>query len=206
MTGYAKTELNDLTDEELVELYQSGRRDALDSIIMRYRGLVNARANLYFIPGAEKDDIIQEGLIGLYKAANEFKTDKGLYFKPYAAACVKNNIITAIKTAARKKNSPLNSYISLTKSAYDDGDESLLNNMALDEVQNPESIVIDRENVDGIEYTINRVLSKLELEVLLEYLSGKSYQEIAVSLNKDVKAVDNAIQRIKKKLAVLLGR
>ncbi|MCD8390552.1 MAG: RNA polymerase sporulation sigma factor SigH [Firmicutes bacterium] len=208
MTEYAgkETEPNDLTDEELVTLYQSGERAALDKIIARYKNVVNATASRYFIPGAEKDDIIQEGLIGLYKAANDFSPSKGLYFKPYAAACVKNNIITAIKTAARKKNSPLNSYISLTKSTYDDGDESLLNIMALGEIQNPESIVIDRENVDGIEYTINRALSKFELEVLLEYLSGRSYREIASALNRDVKAVDNAIQRIKKKLTVLLGK
>lgn len=201
----AKRDFQELSDEELVKLAKDKDYEALEEIVLRYRNLVNSRANSYYIPGAEKDDIIQEGLIGLYKAVMEFDETKTMYFRTFAAACVKNNILTAVKTAGRKKNSPLNSYISLTKSTYDDEDnESLLDIMALGEVQNPESIVIDRENVDGIEYTINKVLSKFELEVLLEYLQGKSYNEIASSLDRDVKAVDNAVQRLKKKLESLL--
>lgn len=195
------------SDEEVVKLAQEGNHEALEEIISRYRNLIYSRAKLYFIPGAEKDDIIQEGLIGLYKATMEFDAGKTAYFRTFAAACVKNSIITAIKTASRKKNSPLNSYISLTKSTYDGNDEeSLLDTMDVGFIQDPESIVIDRENVDGIEYTINKVLSKLELEVLFEYLSGKSYQDIALSIERDVKTVDNALQRIKKKLEILLER
>lgn len=203
----AKKDFQELSDEELVKLAQGKDYEALEEIVLRYRNLVNSRANSYYIPGAEKDDIIQEGLIGLYKAVMEFDETKTMYFRTFAAACVKNNILTAVKTAGRKKNSPLNSYISLTKSTYDDEDnESLLDSMAFGEVQNPESIVIDRENVDGIEYTINKVLSKFELEVLLEYLQGKSYNEIALSLNRDTKSVDNAVQRLKKKLESLLSK
>ena len=208
MTGYEnrKTDLSALSDEELVKLSQSGNHRALEEIVNRYLNLIRSRAGSYFIPGAEKDDIIQEGMIGLYKAIMEFDETKTAYFRSFAAACIRNNIITAVKTAARKKNSPLNSYISLTKSNYDDDGETLLDIIALGEERDPETIVIDRENADGIEYTINKALSKLELQVLLEYLSGGSYNEIAQKLGRDVKAVDNAIQRVKKKLEILLDK
>ena len=201
-----KTDLSVLSDEELVKLSQSGNHMALEEIVNRYLNLIRSRAGSYFIPGAEKDDIIQEGMIGLYKAIMEFDETKATYFRSFAAACIRNNIITAVKTAARKKNSPLNSYISLTKGNYDDGSETLLDIMALGEESDPETIVIDREDADGIEYTISKALSKLELQVLLEYLSGGSYNEIAKKLGRDVKAVDNAIQRIKKKLETLLDK
>ena len=208
MAGYetGKIDLSVLSDEELVKLSQAGDHMALEEIVNRYLNLIRSRAGSYFIPGAEKDDIIQEGMIGLYKAVMEFDETKTAYFRSFAAACIRNNIITAVKTAARKKNSPLNSYISLTKSNYDDDGESLLNIIALGEESDPETIVIDREDADGIEYTINRALSKLELQVLLEYLSGESYNEIAQKLGRDVKAVDNAIQRVKKKLEILLDK
>ncbi len=200
-----KKDLCDLSDEELVEIARSKNHNALEELISRYRNLVKARAKSYYIPGADNDDIVQEGLIGLYKAVMDFDSNKTPYFRAFAAACVKNNIITAVKTATRKKNSPLNSYISLTNGAYDDDDESLINTLMPEKDLNPEEIVIDRENLDGIEYTINKSLSKLELEVLYEYLKGMTYQDIADSLSKDVKTVDNALQRIKKKLENLLG-
>ena len=209
MAGYEtrKTDISALSDEELVKLYKAGDHKALEEIVSRYLNLIRSRAGSYFIPGAEKDDIIQEGMIGLYKAVMEFDETKTEYFRSFAAACIRNNIITAVKTAARKKNSPLNSYISLTKGNYDeDGGETLLDIMALGVERDPETIVIDREDADGIEYTINKALSKLELQVLLEYLSGGSYNEIAQKLGRDVKAVDNAIQRIKKKLEILLDK
>ena len=202
-----KIDLSALSDEELVKVAQTGDHSALEEIVSRYLNLIRSRAGSYFIPGAEKDDIIQEGMIGLYKAVMEFDETKTAYFRSFAAACIRNNIITAVKTAARKKNMPLNSYISLTKGNYDeDGGETLLDIMALDAQSDPETIVIDRESADGIEYTINKALSKLELQVLLEYLSGGSYNDIAQKLGRDVKAVDNAIQRIKKKLETLLDK
>lgn len=208
MTGYqtAKTDTGALSDEELVKLAQAGDHGALEEIVSRYLNLIRSRAGSYFIPGAEKDDIIQEGMIGLYKAVMEFDGTKTEYFRSFAAACIRNNIITAVKTAARKKNMPLNSYVSLTKGNYDENGETLLDIMAAGVESDPETIVIDRESADGIEYTINKALSKLELQVLLEYLSGGSYNEIAQTLGRDVKAVDNAIQRIKKKLEILLDK
>lgn len=207
MTGYENRQAEIISDEKLVKLAQGKNRAALEEIVARYMSLIRSRANSYFIPGAEKDDIIQEGMIGLYKAILTFDETKTPYFKSFASACIKNNILTAVKAAARKKNSPLNSYISLTKGTYDDdGNESLLDIMALGEEQDPETILIDRENVNGIEYTINKALSKFELQVLLEYLSGMSYNEIAKKLNRDAKSVDNAIQRIKKKLEILLDK
>ena len=208
MAGYQtrKTDLSALSDEELVELSQAGDHSALEEIVSRYLNLIRSRAGSYFIPGAEKDDLIQEGMIGLYKAVMEFDETKTEHFRSFAAACIRNNIITAVKTAARKKNMPLNSYISLTKSNYDEDGETLLDTMALGVESDPETIVIDREDADGIEYTISKALSKLELQVLLEYLSGGSYSEIAEKLGRDTKAVDNAIQRIKKKLEILLDK
>ena len=202
----AKTDLGAMTDEELVLLSKSGDAGALEEILGRYMNLIRSRAGSYFIPGAEKDDIIQEGMIGLYKAVMEFDASKTEHFRTFAATCIRNTIITAVKTAARKKNRPLNSYVSLTKESYDGDGESLLDIMALGTERDPEAIVIDRENADGIEYTLNKALSKLELEVLLEYLSGESYADIAEKLGRDVKAVDNAIQRVKKKLEILLNK
>ncbi len=204
--GSEKMDFGSVSDEELAALAQSGNTGALEEIVGRYVNLVRSRAGSYFIPGAERDDIIQEGMIGLYKAVMEFDGNKSSSFGGFAAACVKNSIITAVKTAARKKNQPLNSYVSLTKESFDGGGETLLDIMASGGDSNPEAIVIDRENADGIEYTINKALSKLELQVLLEYLSGGSYADIAKRLGRDVKAIDNAIQRVKKKLEILLDR
>ncbi len=200
-----KGEICDLSDEELVVLSKEKSHEALEELISRYKNLVNARAKSFYMPGADRDDIIQEGMIGLYKAVMDFDKSKTPYFRTFAAACVKNNIITAVKSATTKKNSPLNFYVSLTKGSYDSEEEQLLTSTAADKAQDPEAIVIDRESVDGIEYTLNKMLSELELTVLYEYLSGKSYQDIADSINKDTKTVDNALQRVKKKLENVLG-
>ena len=131
----------------------------------------------------------------------DFDGDRFPFFKVFAGVCVTRHIITAVKAASRKKHLPLNSYVSLDKNTYDDdSDTTLLDIIAFSELQDPEAILIDRENMDGMEYKINKVLSKLETEVLVYYLEGLSYQEIAEKLGKDTKAVDNAVQRIKKKL------
>ena len=164
----------------------------------RYKNLVYAKSKPYFLAGADDDDIIQEGLIGLYKAVMDFDGDRFPFFKVFAGVCVTRHIITAVKAASRKKHLPLNSYVSLDND--DDSDTTLLDIIAFSELQDPEAILIDRENMDGMEYKINKVLSKLETEVLVYYLEGLSYQEIAEKLGKDTKAVDNAVQRIKKKL------
>lgn len=204
-----KKENNDfscLSDEELTALAQSGSADALEAIISRYKGLVYSKSKLYFLAGADKDDIVQEGLIGLYKAVKDFDIKKSAHFKAFAGVCVSRQIISAVKAASRKKHIPLNSYVSLDNSVFDDeNDANLLEFVTTDEALNPEEILIDRENTDGIEYKINKALSKFESGVLLCYLDGMSYQEIAAKERRDVKAVDNAIQRIKKKLAAALG-
>jgi RNA polymerase sporulation-specific sigma factor len=196
------------TDEELVKTAQQGDNAALEAIILRYRNLVYAKSKAFFLMGADEDDIIQEGLIGLYNAVKKFDGDKFPFFKVFAGICIKRRILTAVREASRKKHSPLNSYVSLDNNSFDDESDStlldVLDVLAFDELQNPEAILIDRENKDGMEYKINKTLSKMELEVLFEYLEGSSYQEIADTLNKDIKAVDNAVQRIKKKLKYLL--
>ncbi|MDY3972417.1 MAG: RNA polymerase sporulation sigma factor SigH [Clostridia bacterium] len=193
--------LDNLTDEQLVRIAQSGDDEALEAILSRYKNLVYSKSKPYFLAGADDDDIIQEGFIGLYKAVKDFDADRFPFFKVFAGVCVTRHIITAVKAASRKKHQPLNSYVSLDKNTYDDdSDTTLLDVMAFNELQDPEAILIDRERVDGMEYKINKVLSKLETEVLVCYLEGLSYSEIAAKLGKDTKAVDNAIQRIKKKL------
>lgn len=193
--------LENMSDEELVKEAQQGNNTALEAIITRYKNLVYSKSKPYFLMGADDEDIIQEGFIGLYKAVKDFDGDKFPFFKVFAGVCVTRHILTAVKAASRKKHSPLNSYVSLDKNNYDDdSDTKLLDVIAFDELQDPEAILIDRENVNGMEYKINKVLSKLELEVLVCYLENMSYQEIANKLGKDIKAVDNAVQRIKKKL------
>lgn len=197
--------LENLADEKLVKIAQSGDSEALEAILSRYKNLVYAKSKPYFLAGADDDDIIQEGFIGLYKAVKDFDGDRFPFFKVFAGVCVTRHIITAVKAASRKKHQPLNSYVSLDKNTYDDdSDTTLLDVMAFNELQDPEAILIDRERVDGMEYKINKALSKLEMEVLICYLGDMTYQEIADKLGKDTKSVDNAMQRIKKKLETAL--
>lgn len=193
--------LEELSDEELVKLSQEGDKEALETILSRYKNLVYSKSRPYFLAGADDDDIIQEGFIGLYKAVKDFDGDRFPFFKVFAGVCVTRHIITAVKAASRKKHLPLNSYVSLDKNTYDDeSDIPLQSILVFNELQDPEAILIDRENTHGMEYKINKALSTLEMEVLVCYLDGMSYQEIADKLSKDAKAVDNAMQRIKKKL------
>lgn len=195
-----------LSDEELVRAAQSGDKSALETILERYKNLVYAKAKPYFIVGADEDDIVQEGFIGLYNAVKDFDGEKLPYFSVFAGVCVSRKILTAVKAATRQKHIPLNSYISLDNGNAE-GDSPMAAAITAKGVSDPEAILIDRENVDGIEYKINKALSKLELEVLIYYLRDMSYQEIAEVLGKDVKAVDNAIQRIRKKLeGILCGK
>ncbi len=205
ITAMEEKKLDELSDEELVSIAQNGNDEALELILSRYKNLIHAKAKPYFLAGADDDDIMQEGFIGLYKAVKDFDGERFPVFKVFAGVCIKRRIITAVKAASRKKHLPLNSYVSLDKNTYDDdSDVTLLDVMAFNELQDPEAIFIDRENVDGMEYKINKALSKLELKVLLSYIDGMSYNEISKQLNKDVKAVDNALQRVKKKLETAL--
>ncbi|HBG0708877.1 RNA polymerase sporulation sigma factor SigH [Clostridioides difficile] len=178
-----------------------GDKIALEYIITKYRNFVKAKAKSYFLIGADKEDIIQEGMIGLYKAVRDFDGNKTNSFKCFAEICITRQIITAIKTATRQKHIPLNSYVSLNKPIYDEeSDRTLLDIIATSIVTDPEELIISKEELKNIESKMNELLSDLELEVLELYLNGKSYQFIADKLKRDVKSIDNALQRVKRKL------
>ncbi len=191
-----------LTDEEIVlDAKDNDNEDALVYLINKYRNFVRAKARSYFLIGAEREDIIQEGMIGLYKAIRDFRNDKLSSFRAFAELCVTRQIITAIKTATRQKHIPLNSYVSLNKPIYDeDSDRTLLDVLSGTKISDPEELVISREEFIDIEEKMGEILSDLEWKVLMSYLDGKSYQEIAVELTRHVKSIDNALQRVKRKL------
>ncbi|HHV93964.1 MAG TPA: RNA polymerase sporulation sigma factor SigH [Firmicutes bacterium] len=190
-----------LEDEELVGLVREGDELALEYMINKYKNFVRAKARSYFLIGADREDIIQEGMIGLYKAIRDFRSDKLASFRAFAELCITRQIITAIKTATRQKHIPLNSYVSLNKPIYDEeSDRTLLDVLSGNRVTDPEELVISREEFIHIEQKMGEFLSELEWKVLMYYLEGKSYQEIADSLGRHVKSVDNALQRVKRKL------
>lgn len=191
-----KESLYRLSDEEVVRIAQRGDKDALDHIIARYRNYVYSKANTYFLVGAEREDVAQEGFIGLYKAIKDYDDFCGSSFKHFASLCISRQIITAIKAATRKKHMPLNSYVSLDGEDNEPEEVSLV----ISESENPENIIISQEEMESVEFKINRTLSKMEMQVLMYYTGGMSYEEIAAALKKPVKSVDNALQRIKKKL------
>ncbi|MBN4062817.1 MAG: RNA polymerase factor sigma-70 [Alkaliphilus sp.] len=190
-----------LPDETIVEDAKSGDEVALNLLINKYRNFVRAKARSYFLIGADKEDIIQEGMIGLYKAIRDYRSDKLASFRAFAELCITRQIITAIKTATRQKHIPLNSYVSLNKPIYDEeSDRTLLDVISGHKVTDPEELIICREELGYIESKIGEVLSDLEWKVLMLYLQGKSYQEMSVDLNRHVKSIDNALQRVKRKL------
>jgi RNA polymerase sporulation-specific sigma factor len=190
-----------MEDEDVVEEAKKGNRQALEYLINRYKNFVRAKARCYFLIGADKEDIIQEGMIGLYKAIRDYNKDKLTSFKAFAELCITRQIITAIKTATRQKHIPLNSYVSLNKPIYDDeSDRTLLDVLSGVKVTDPEELIISREELSYMESKIGEILSNLEWEVLTSYLDGKTYQEIAVDLDRHVKSIDNALQRVKRKL------
>jgi RNA polymerase sporulation-specific sigma factor len=190
-----------LEDEEIVDLVHSGDGEALDYLIYKYRNFVRAKARSYFLIGADKEDIVQEGMIGLYKAIRDFREDKLTSFKAFAELCITRQIITAIKTATRQKHIPLNSYVSLDKPIYDEeSDRTLMDILSGARVLDPEELIINQEELDNIEIKMAELLSDLERKVLALYLDGQSYQEISEELNRHVKSIDNALQRVKRKL------
>ena len=196
------SEFDRLTDEEIVVAVKDSEDQAAQNyLINKYRNFVRAKARSYFLIGADREDIIQEGMIGLYKAIRDFRNDKLSSFRAFAELCVTRQIITAIKTATRQKHIPLNSYISLNKPIYDeDSDRTLLDVLSGARVSDPEELVISREEFGDIEGKMEEILSDLEWKVLMSYLDGKSYQEIAAELRRHVKSIDNALQRVKRKL------
>jgi RNA polymerase sporulation-specific sigma factor len=190
-----------MIDEDIVEYAREGSDVALEYLINKYKNFVRAKARSYFLIGADREDIIQEGMIGLYKAIRDFRSDKLSSFRAFAELCITRQIITAIKTATRQKHIPLNSYVSLNKPIYDeDSDRTLLDVISGSKITDPEELVINREEFGDIEEKMGEILSDLEWKVLMSYLDGKSYQEIAGDLNRHVKSIDNALQRVKRKL------
>ncbi len=190
-----------MIDEEVVEFAREGDDVALEYLINKYKNFVRAKARSYFLIGADREDIIQEGMIGLYKAIRDFRMDKLSSFRAFAELCITRQIITAIKTATRQKHIPLNSYVSLNKPIYDeDSDRTLLDVISGSKISDPEELIVSREEFDDIEEKMGEILSSLEWKVLMSYLEGKSYQEIAEDLQRHVKSIDNALQRVKRKL------
>lgn len=196
-----KAEYSAMSDEELAILAANDSA-ALEYLLIKYKNFARLKAKAYFLIGADHEDIVQEGMIGLYKAIRDFNPEKLASFRAFAELCVTRQIITAIKAATRQKHIPLNSYVSLNKPLYDEGPEKAMMDMVSRDrsVVNPEDLFIGKEYYSNIGEQINELLSQFEKKVLLLYLEGKSYQEIAEQLKKHVKSIDNALQRVKKKL------
>ena len=194
-------EFQNKLDEEVVDEAKKGNSRAQEYLISKYENFVKAKSKSYFLIGADKEDIYQEGMIGLYKAIRDFKADKLTSFKAFAELCITRQIITAIKTATRQKHIPLNTYISLNKPIYEEeSDRTLIDVLSELKITDPEELIMGKEQIKHIEGEMAKVLSALEMEVLQSYLDGKSYQEIACDLDRHAKSIDNALQRVKRKL------
>lgn len=194
-----------VSDEQLAVQSQQGNADATDELIEKYKAFVKSRARTYFLIGADREDIIQEGMIGLYKAIRDFNDAKLTSFRAFAELCITRQMITAVKTATRQKHIPLNSYISLNKPVYDEENErTLLDTITEDRHFDPEEIMITKEHFVFLEEKMSQVLSRLEWNVMRLYLDGQSYVEIARRLKKSEKSIDNALQRVKRKVEKFL--
>lgn len=192
--------LKNKTDEELTELAKQGDKEALEYLLKKYKDLVEMKVGKFFIIGAEREDIIQEGLIGLYKAIKCYNSEKESSFKSFANMCIERQLITAIKTSNRQKHIPLNSSISLNANAYDDdNDTELINKLDMQVLEDPLDTITKKEYYKTIETKIDQSLSNFEKQVLRRYARGESYVSIAEKLEAPVKSIDNAIQRIRKK-------
>ena len=197
----AKKPYEGMTDEDIALLARDGDEAALELLLMKYKNFVRSKARSYFLIGADHEDIVQEGMIGLFKAIRDFRPDKLTSFRAFAELCVTRQIITAIKTATRQKHIPLNNYVSLNRPIYDEeSDRTLMDVLSEVQMAGPEELLISQEDYSSVENRISEVLSDLEMEVLNAYLEGKSYQEIAQDLGRHVKSIDNALQRVKRKL------
>ena len=200
---------NNMSDDELLELINKKDTDALDFLICKYKDLVNSKVNKYFIIGAEKEDIVQEGLIGLYKAIKDYKPDKQNSFKSFANLCIERQLITAIKSSNRRKHMPLNSYLSLNMTAYENEDGNnetqVMDVLETNIIEDPLDTITKKEYMSNVESVIDNSLSDFEKKVLNRYIQGESYVKIAEKLDAPVKSVDNAIQRIRKKTAKSLN-
>ncbi len=199
--GKSKINYLNMNDEEVLLYVHSGCKRGMEHLIEKYKPLVRAKARSYFLVGADREDIVQEGMIGLFKAVRDYKDDKNIPFKVFAEICITRQIITAVKTATRQKHIPLNTYVSLNRRVFDeDSDKSLIELVQEDSIADPEELFINKEEYTVIESMVTELLSPFEREVLKKYLAGTNYHDIAKQLNKPVKSVDNALQRLKKKI------
>ena len=199
---FSINEYSKMTDEEIIKEIRKGDKQALTYLMNKYKEIVNLKVGKYFMVGAEKEDIIQEGLIGLFKAIKTFNAEKNNTFKTFANMCIERQLITAIKSSNRQKHMPLNSYLSLNMSAYDNEEENgaeLMDTFDSKTIEDPLETIINKEYYDEIEKSIDKTLSQFEKQVLDRYMKGESYVTIAKKLDSPVKSVDNVIQRIRKK-------
>ncbi len=199
---FSINEYSKMTDEEIIKEIRNGDKQALTYLMNKYKEIVNLKVGKYFMVGAEKEDIVQEGLIGLFKAIKTFNAEKNNTFKTFANMCIERQLITAIKSSNRQKHMPLNSYLSLNMSAYDNEEENgaeLMDTFDSKTIEDPLETIINKEYYDEIEKSIDKTLSQFEKQVLDRYMKGESYVTIAKRLDSPVKSVDNAIQRIRKK-------
>lgn len=195
----------EMTDEDLVKKIKEGDKSAQDILFERYKDIVNMKSNKFYIIGAEREDMAQEGLIGLYKAVKSFDDSKQISFKTFANLCIERQLITAIKSSNRQKNIPLNSSFSLNLSAYDEGDDTeVLEILDTKTAEDPLDTITKREYFQYVENKIDESLSSFEKKVLNRYIQGESYNDIAEKLDTPIKSVDNAIQRIRKKAGKFL--
>jgi RNA polymerase sporulation-specific sigma factor len=192
----------DASDEQLVAMAREGDDEALGALLDRYRGFARSKARSYFLVGADREDVVQEGMIGLYKAIRDYNPDRQSTFRGFAELCVSRQIITAIKTATRQKHGPLNNYVSFHRPvlADDEGERCLADVLPSIQISDPAELVVSAERIRALQEHFDEALSDLEAEVLALYVDGKSYQEIAEMLQRHVKSIDNALQRIKRKL------
>ena len=200
-----------LTDEQIIDEIKNGNEEALVFLLEKYKDLVNSKVGKYFIIGAEREDTIQEGMIGLFKAIKSYNSEMQSSFKSFANICIERQLITAIKTSNRQKHQPLNSYLSLNTAAYDNNEDDnveLLETFNSKTIEDPLETIMKREQYNEVENAVNKNLSDFEKKVLNSYLNGESYNAIAERLDTPVKSVDNAIQRIRKKAIknILNGR
>lgn len=202
---HRSVDFTELSDEEVIGLIHGGNTDALDYLIKKYKSFVWLKGRSYFIIGGDREDVVQEGMIGLYKAIRDYNPEKLSSFKGFAELCITRQIITAIKTATRQKHIPLNSSISLDRPVYtEESERTMLDILPGPSLENPVDLMVHQEGYRHMRIEVHRALSRLERQVLALYLDGQTYQEIAIRLNRQVKSVDNALQRIKKKLELCL--
>ena len=201
----SKINYQELKDEELLVMSSQGNKHAEEELLCRYKNYVRKKVRPYFLVGADTDDIVQEGMIGLYKAIRDYKVSKNDNFRAFADLCITRQVITAVKTSLRNKHAPLNSYISLNRPVYDDDNSVTFYDLITKATaSDPEEVFIDNETTKEINSKIHKTLSKFEYLVFERFLQGNSYAEIAEETGKTLKSIDNALQRIKKKISQLL--